>query len=178
METEAQRLSPVINDCIAVSSEKGGDDYDDNDGEDDFVFEIDNSTVEECEYDECQCPHIGTHGMAHAGPTENNDDDDGKIEAAMHEVFQSQIIIESLMVTNPENTSTEATHLPEYRCEDLPNFMFSHEGGEPPNNNMLVDTHIMLVGDDSSVCLPCQTTHGKSGAGTICNPENPSHNQP
>jgi len=150
-ETETPDLSPIVNDCIAVTCAKEGDVDDENGDEDEFVFEIDDSSVDDSVCEECQ----GTM-----------DDNDGDIEAASHEVFPSQVIVESLINRYPEKTSIQAGNLPEYQCDDLPDFMFGHADGELPNSDTLGDTPIVLVGDDSSVCLPCETAHGESGAGT------------
>jgi len=87
-ETETPDLSPIVNDCIAVTCAKEGDVDDENGDEDEFAFEIDDSSVDDSVCEECQ------------GTMDNND---GDIEAASHEVFPSQVIVESLINRCPEN---------------------------------------------------------------------------
>jgi len=181
--TETTRSSPVITNHIVVASPKQRDDNDDDDDDEEFVFEIDDSSVDDDTCDGSQCQHIGAHhGMPPAVMTDNDngdigaDDDHGNIEAAPHEVFASQIIIESLIDKNAEKNSTNETNLPEYRRKDLPDFMFGHEVGESPNVDMFGDTPLVLVGDDSSVCLPCQQTNDESEAGMLADQEHPPHN--
>jgi len=133
--------------ALAVQTHCCTDDDNSDDAEDNFFFDMDDSSVETIA-DADNSPDA--HGC------ETVDDDD-VIEASPHEIFASQVVVESLIANNVVTGQTNTTNLPEYAFEDLPNFMYMHEGGDDTNSNNLGDTPIVLVGDNSSVCLPCRT---------------------
>jgi len=117
---------------------------------DDFFFDIDDLSIE--------CDEPDADGGENVD--DNNVDNDNVMEASPHEVFASEVVVESMIAKNAATDRSNKMNLPnllEYACEDLPDFMFVHEGGDETNSNDLGDTPIVLLGDDSLVCLPCAT---------------------
>jgi len=144
---------PSTNRCIALAVQTRccADDDNSDDAEDDFFFDMDDSSVETIA-DADDSPDA--HGC-------DTVDDDDVIEASRHEIFASQVVVESLIANNVVTDQTNTMNLLEYACKDVPDFMYMHEGGDDTNSNDLGDTPIVLVGDNSSVCLPCRTENVK-----------------
>jgi len=159
--------------CIAaaVTMQGGGNGDHSNGGEDGFFLDIDDSSIK-CDDNKIPCCHMGGSPEVPPGDTGN---DGNAIEASLYEIFALQVKVKSLMGQNNMTDPTKTSNIPEYMCDNLPDFMFVHEGSNGTNSNLLVDTPIVLVGDDRLVCLPCENADANSGADMTGNHGNTSN---